>query len=167
MAAGKIALQKASGGVTTITGIDGTGDTELRIPERGVLAITESPAFTETPTAPTATAGTNTTQLATTAYAMGAGIGSNQTWQDVTASRSAGTTYTNSTGKPIFISIVGPANTSVTRTISLTIDSKLVMRMHLDNSSNKGYSVSGLVPNGSSYFLTETGNTFTNWSELR
>ena len=33
-----------------------------------VLAPLDSPAFTSTPTAPTATAGTNTTQLATTAF---------------------------------------------------------------------------------------------------
>jgi hypothetical protein len=40
MAAGKILLQKASGGVTTITGVDGTGATELQIPESGTLAKT-------------------------------------------------------------------------------------------------------------------------------
>ena len=32
-------------------------------------------------------------------------IGVGQTWQDVTASRVAGITYTNSTGKPISVSI--------------------------------------------------------------
>jgi hypothetical protein len=69
MAAGKIAIQKASGGVTTITGVDGTGATELQIPESGVLATLESPAFTGTPTAPTPTAGDNTTKVATTAFA--------------------------------------------------------------------------------------------------
>lgn len=46
MAAGKILLQKASGGVTTITGVDGTGATELQIPESGVLATTANPVFT-------------------------------------------------------------------------------------------------------------------------
>lgn len=35
MAAGKINLQKASGGVTSITGVDGTGNTEVVLPESG------------------------------------------------------------------------------------------------------------------------------------
>ena len=64
----KILLRKTSGGITTITGIDGTGFTDLQIPESGVLATTDSPAFTGTPTAPTATVGDNSTQLATTAF---------------------------------------------------------------------------------------------------
>ena len=38
------------------------------------------------------------------------GVGVNQTWTDVTASRSAGTTYTNSTGKPITVSVSCPAS---------------------------------------------------------
>ena len=44
------------------------------------------------------------------------GIGFNQTWQDVTSSRSAGVTYTNSSGKPIGVSIVHTStnNTAIT-----------------------------------------------------
>ena len=38
-------------------------------------ALLASPAFTGTPTAPTAAPGTNTTQIATTAFVMGAGVG--------------------------------------------------------------------------------------------
>lgn len=40
MAAGKINLQKASGGVTAITGVDGIGNTELVLPESGTVART-------------------------------------------------------------------------------------------------------------------------------
>jgi hypothetical protein len=40
------------------------------------LALSVSPAFTGTPTAPTAAAGTNTTQLATTAYVVGTAFSS-------------------------------------------------------------------------------------------
>lgn len=42
MAAGKIKLQKASGGVTSITGVDGVGDTSLVIPESGTLIAADS-----------------------------------------------------------------------------------------------------------------------------
>ena len=38
MAAGIINLQKASGGVTQISGIDGTGTTQVVVPESGTLA---------------------------------------------------------------------------------------------------------------------------------
>ena len=41
MAAGKINLQKASGGITAITGVDGTGNTNLVLPESGTIATME------------------------------------------------------------------------------------------------------------------------------
>lgn len=41
-------------------------------------------------------------------------LGSGQTWQDVTASRASGVTYTNSTGKPITFSCSQNAGTSLT-----------------------------------------------------
>lgn len=41
MAAGKINLQKASGGVTAITGVDGIGNTEVTVPESGELVTKE------------------------------------------------------------------------------------------------------------------------------
>lgn len=37
-----------------------------------IVELTESPAFTGTPTAPTAAAGTNSTQIATTAFVQSA-----------------------------------------------------------------------------------------------
>lgn len=40
--------------------------------DNGTLALLESPSFTGTPTAPTAAAGTNTTQIATTAFVQSA-----------------------------------------------------------------------------------------------
>lgn len=58
-----------SGDVVTFTGIAG------QLADSGTLltalAPLASPAFTGTPTAPTAAVGTNTTQLSTTAYVMG------------------------------------------------------------------------------------------------
>jgi hypothetical protein len=120
-------------------------------------ANSASPSFTGTPTAPTATAGTSTTQIATTAFVnsastsgnaatatapasggtfvtssnigsqsvsyastsgnggvtsvngatgavtVAASIGSSQSWQ--APSRSQGTEYTNSTGRPIMVNV--------------------------------------------------------------
>ena len=42
MAAGKINLQKASGGITKISSVDGTGVTELMVPESGNLVSVDT-----------------------------------------------------------------------------------------------------------------------------
>jgi hypothetical protein len=131
-----------------------------------IFAPLASPALTGTPTAPTATAGTNNTQLATAAFAMGAGVGSNQTWQDVTASRSVGTTYTNSTGKPIMVAIKGygtqPAD------IVLGINGTNMMYQNIYNGTGQSGTVYGIIPNGSTYIASiSAGTSTTKWSELR
>jgi len=63
-----------------VIGLAGTGDRMVVAQPSGVtyasepisnIALLSSPAFTGTPTAPTATAGTNTTQIATTAFVQG------------------------------------------------------------------------------------------------
>jgi hypothetical protein len=70
-----------------------------------------SPALTGVPTAPSASAGTNTTQIATTAMvqlavaAGSSGLGVSQAWQDVHSSRAINTSYQNTTGKPIGVSV--------------------------------------------------------------
>lgn len=74
-------------------------------------------------------------------------LGVGQTWQDVTASRSAGVTYTNSTGKPIMFVLITNASST-----SITVDSKLVGR--LNHGSSADDTVSAIVPNGSTYSYT-------------
>jgi hypothetical protein len=88
-------------------------------------------------------------------------IGVNQTWQDVTASRSAGVTYTNTTGKPIEVSIYASSDNSIN--ISLQVDDAIAFK------SINGFigNVRAIIPNGSTYALINgTGNLF-NWNELR
>ena len=54
---------------TTLTVADPTADRTITLPNAtGTVALLDSPAFTGTPTAPTASVGTNTTQVATTAF---------------------------------------------------------------------------------------------------
>jgi hypothetical protein len=70
-----------TGTATNIAGFNGSGAASLyTLSGTGtVVALTASPVFTDTPTAPTASPGTNTTQLATTAFvtaAVAAGGGS-------------------------------------------------------------------------------------------
>ena len=54
------------------------------------------------------------------AYVDAAGIGVGQTWQDVGGSRSAGTSYQNTTGKPIMVAIRG--NTNSTHYLQVSTD---------------------------------------------
>jgi hypothetical protein len=66
-------LTIANSGAFTTTGafgitLNATASTNVTLPTSGTLAVLASPTFTGTPAAPTATAGTNTTQLATTAF---------------------------------------------------------------------------------------------------
>lgn len=95
-------------------------------------------------------------------------IGVGQTWQDVTASRILGTTYTNSTGKPIVVCAgthtgVGVYQLTLTATIN-GIDVKIGQSS--STSGNTSSSGSIIVPNGGTYNLT-SGYTLTYWFELR
>ena len=132
--------------------------------------------FSSSPIVPTATAGDNTTKAATTAFVKTAadaaaaaveakvpGIG--QTWQDVKTSRAIGTTYTNSTAKPIMVSIVASMNTGVINTLS--VDGVLVGYESIGVIGN-GTTMTATVPPGSTYvFNNSGGTTIQYWSELR
>lgn len=87
------------------------------------------------------------------------GLGFGQTWQNVTASRSAnGTSYTNSTGKPIMVSIQGAATSG----FNIVIGGVTIMNF----SNNIQSTVSFIVPNGTSYSANIPAG-INNWSELR
>ena len=90
------------------------------------------------------------------------GLGVNQTWQNVTGSRVQGTTYTNSTGKPIMVSIIS-APTDAGR--NLTIDSKIVSIFQSSGTSNIARTNNGIVQPGNSYSFN--GGPFVDWYELR
>lgn len=90
-------------------------------------------------------------------------VGQNQTWQDVTESRAAGTTYTNNTGKPIMVAIcTSGSGTAQDNTIS--INGVIVARAFQSSSSVSTMSV--IVPSGATYLLT-TSHAPSKWSELR
>ena len=100
-------------------------------------------------------------------------IGYNQTWQNVTGSRALNTTYTNSTGKPIFIvvSVIGAGSSNAT-SVTITIGSVVFGTTQYTANNSFSPSISGIIPNGTSYIVTATGNgggtpTLGSWSELR
>jgi len=130
-----------------------------------------NPALTGVPTAPTAAVGTNTTQIATTAFATQSGIGWNQTWQDVTSSRASNTTYTNSTGKPIMVSISVDV-TGVSQDGWFLYVSGVAVAEMSHNTVGTGIGVTvplqAIVPNGATYSLVPiSSGTIVSWVELR
>jgi hypothetical protein len=88
--------------------------------------------------------------------AMGS-IGYGQTWQDVSGSRIGGTTYYNTTGKPIMVNLISYYNASIV---------SYVNSVQVGQSANASYgysTVTFIVPPGSSY--SGTANIL--WLELR
>ena len=85
------------------------------------------------------------------------GLGDGQTWQNVSGSRVAGTTYTNSTGKPIQIAIqAGPSAATVT-----------ISGVTFSFSAATSYDMIYLiVPNSATYVYT-SASAATVWNELR
>lgn len=94
-------------------------------------------------------------------------IGVGQTWTDVSGSRTAGTTYTNSTGKPIQV-IASFQSSSQTNFTTGTINGLTVYGSVTTSSGHWG-TISFIVPNGNTYSANMNGGsvTATNWLELR
>lgn len=136
-----------------------------------IFAVLDSPAFTGTPTAPTAAAGTNTTQLATTAFVKAKSeldsIGVGQTWQLVT--RTSGVQYTNSTGKPIALRVQNTSPVNVGSYTTIAIDGVSMLLGAVNNSSTTAGSTSDMIiiGVGKTYTLTDTNVSARTTYELR
>lgn len=135
------------------------------------LAPLASPALTGTPTVPTAAPGTNTTQAASTAFVQAVlasipdGIGVSQNWQNLTASRFKGVTYTNSTGRPIqiFFDLYDDGSSSG---ITLNINGISWTTGDPGGFSTSIIPFSFIIPNGNTYSISG-GCTIRRWLELR
>ena len=93
------------------------------------------------------------------ALAAMSSLGYGQTWQELTASRGAGTTYYNTTGKPIMVSIYETANSPQT----ITVNGVIVARGQYYTSSAVSGQLSTIVPPSASYVVSNMSN----WAELR
>lgn len=100
---------------------------------------------------------------------LAVGLGEGQTWQDVTASRSAGVTYTNTAGKPIMVNVIGDYGGSGTTAVDFYVDSSFVNRSGIVASQSAGtrVSVTAIVPDGSTYKIESFSTTSIGWHELR
>ena len=96
------------------------------------------------------------------------GFDLNQKWVDVKNSRLLGVTYTNSTNKPMPVSILLDAATAGS-TFGLIINGLIVANLTISTNSGDS-SLFGIVPNGGTYSVSQvylTGGTITGWLELR
>ncbi len=94
-------------------------------------------------------------------------LGVGQAWQDVKASRVAGVTYTNSTGKPIFVVITGRNTSAQGRAF---VDGAPIAGFTQVSSGSILSSVSIIVPDGSTYSVASNigvDGSDALWLELR
>jgi len=91
-------------------------------------------------------------------------IGSGQTWTDVKASRATGTTYTNSTGRPIMV-VVGP---TAAAGVSGVFNISSVAVASITSTGSAASLFSFIIPNGVTYSVTNTASyVVSTWYELR
>lgn len=116
--------------------------------------------------APGASTNVLTSNGTTWASSTNLAIGVGQTWQNMTSSRTADVTYTNSTGRPIMISVYGSSGAN--RSGLLYVDSVLIARTETTGSSGIG-TLTAIVPNGSTYIVSAGSTAWSvfNWAELR
>jgi hypothetical protein len=119
-----------------------------------------------------AVAGTTTLTLPTTSGTVALTsnlqeIGVSQTWQDLIGSRTSGTTYTNSTGKPIMVAASSARTGDVAR-LTIAVDGVTIGSAYTGTSSLQQIAfMTTIVPNGSTYVVTAVAGSLTSWTELR
>lgn len=117
--------------------------------------------------AATAAVAKNLQYQITNAFNQQFGVGG-QSWQNVTGSRASGVTYTNSTSRPIIVSIFTDRSGTGDAGVTLYVNSQFVGKFDTGDAGDG--QVITIVPSGSNY--SATINTFTlgtnaHWMELR
>lgn len=116
-----------------------------------------------------AEAGTNNqtimTPLRVEQHTLSNDIGWGQTWQQLTGSRISGTSYRNTTTRPIMVVVAG-TKSSGTRRLEVSNDEITWVELGSVSSDPGGGTVSGIIPVGTYYRMT-TGVTIYAWAELR
>lgn len=125
------------------------------VPSQASVGLSQLSA-TGTPSSTTFHRGDNT-------WAAPSGLGDGQTWTNVTGSRALSTTYTNSTGKPIFLSVL--ISNGAGGAASLYVNS---LQVSYNGTTTVGNTIplSSIVPAGGTYYATSSGS-ISGWYELR
>lgn len=92
-------------------------------------------------------------------------VGVGQSWQNVTASRASGVTYTNSTGKPIMV-VAFTSNNNDANIISY-INGDMLNQSVTHSQYGGQNCIEFIVPNGATYRVQVYNTSIIKWSELR
>jgi len=166
------ALKGANSDITSLTGLTtalsvGQGGTSLTTLTANNVILgngTSAPAFV----APSTSGNVLTSNGTTWTSAAGGGFGVGQTLTNFSSSgRAMGTTYTNSTGKPIAVMFNPGASGNLF--CSALIDGNVVEFQQFTPSGGGGCAAFFImVPNGSTYQMRNDGNAgLSNWYEWR
>lgn len=142
----------------TLNGVTGTN---------AGLTVGTATNATNATTAVTQAAGTNNTSIATTAFVQLSLFGSSsQSWQDVTGSRSLGSSYTNNTGRAISVSVWGsfPPATNLSGVVN-----GVTAVLTGSRANTEVDFITFIVPDGATYSVNQSGGSLYSysWSELR
>jgi len=94
-------------------------------------------------------------------YALGVG----QTWQNVSGSRTSGTTYYNTTGRPITVSAGSTTSASTGSSTSASVNGVVISSQNVSQ-VNCGVGVTFVVPSMGSYSVAAT-YPWSHFAELR
>jgi hypothetical protein len=142
-------------GITDLTVADG-GTGASSITANSVILGNNTSALSGNLVAPSASGNVLTSNGTTwTSATPAGGVGIGQTWQLVT--RTLGTTYTNSTGKPIMLVGYAQRNAVSSAELNITINGSLVIIFATGSNSNGGNAAAGsiIIPNGDTYQLNQ------------
>lgn len=168
-------------GAVELRTVDNAGSNTITLPARTGTLITDADTGSVTnamlagsiPNSKLAnssiTIGNSTVSLGGTISAPETGVGTNQTWLNLTSSRVKGTTYTNSTGRPIQIIVTCTLQGISQSSMTLTVSGVTVAMMTQNTaglSTGVGTPLAAIIPPGATYVVTGSG-TINNWAELR
>lgn len=91
-------------------------------------------------------------------------IGVNQTWQDVSGSRTSGTSYQNTTGRPIMVVVTGGGAID-SASLQVSEDDSVWVTIGGYDTDNDAQSISIIVPDN--YYYRLSAGTASQWVELR
>lgn len=103
-------------------------------------------------------------QQSVKAYVDNTAIGVGQTWQNVAASRSAGTSYQNTTGRPIVVNVI--INASVQKNLQVSSNNSTWIDVGIATNTGENSANSVIVPNNW-YYRVQSGTSINKWAELR
>jgi len=97
---------------------------------------------------------------------MAPSIGQGQTWQNVSASRVNGSTYTNNTGKPIAVAATVYCDWAGPSSCALLVNGNVILWAATPLANPGEFPFSAIVPNGATYRIIANYGVF-DWNELR